>query len=1162
MPSLEIRLVGGAAALLIALAGLAGPISGSDEAAGDSDRSAAGDASARPAPWQRTLSPQDSRRVEVLQQQVAQSRLQGKFDEAHKAAGKVLSVRSAALGDDHWLTGNSRREVALLRQIVDLPAAAQADLVRAARLLGEAERLHAQRRYKDAAERVREVIQLRAARLGRDHLEVALAQFSLATCLRDAGAFDKAERVYAAVLQTRRRHLGTEHPDTATAEMALAGNLAEQGKLAQAEPLFRRAYAVYRQVLGDDHPQTAVGGNNLALNLASQGHYDQAEPLLREMLAVMRRKFGEEHDATATLYNNLAGNLARQGKYAEAESAARAALQIFLRLHGTHHLNTTAAISALASILSGRGEYARAEPLLRRSLEINRQLLPQGHPLLAGEMALLAYHLHYQGKYAQADSLLREAVALSRQRLGPGHPLTIVRTNSLAVNLTAQRRYAEARPLLQRSLEQIRDSLGEDHPSTAMAYNNLGYHLSSQGDYAAAEAPFRAALEIWQRRLGTAHPLTVSGRGNLAVTLDQLGRFAEGEDLWRGILENRRGMFGEHHPLTAMAYRNLGRCLVWQERDEEAERLLISAAEGFEAARSAVSFDGLGRAEYAATGSPLEDLAALLARRNKPGQAWRRLEENLARGLWDDVSMRAGRRLSDEDRAKENSLVAKLRRLDEGISALSAATRPTEQQRQRLQQLSSEREATQASYSRLQRALAKTYGVAGGQLYDLEQIQASLAPDEALVAWLDVTPAASIPGGQPARWACVVRREGPPQWKRLPGTGPSGKWTPEDDELRLKLRAALLEPQDRSNPWQTLTAAARRQRLAPLQDLLDAREGMPAVKHLLVLPSRAMSGIPIEVMAPDRVVSYVPSGTMHAWLQSRPALEMKNSRELLALGDPQLEAATKESAKASRATPGQEIRNAPVAYPPLPASRVEVESIARLFRHHQCLLGPEASERRLQSLADAGELKNFSHLHFATHGELNLQAAMQSALILSRSGSEESIESLLKDQTVFDGRLTAQQVLQTWKLDADLVTLSACQSGLGKPTAGEGYLGFSQAMLLAGARSLVVSLWKVDDVATALLMERFYLNLLGQRRGLSKPMPKAAALDEAKRWLRALRVDEVESLLKRFPAKAGLGDVAVRGQVRTGRPVESTAKSRPFEHPFYWAAFILIGDNN
>ncbi len=133
------------------------------------------------------------------------------------------------------------------------------------------------------------------------------------------------------------------------------------------------------------------------------------------------------------------------------------------------------------------------------------------------------------------------------------------------------------------------------------------------------------------------------------------------------------------------------------------------------------------------------------------------------------------------------------------------------------------------------------------------------------------------------------------------------------------------------------------------------------------------------------------------------------------------------------------------------------------------------------------------------------------------------------------------------------MTLSACQTGLGQYQRGEGYLGFAQGLFLAGARSLVLSQWSVDDDATVLLMTRFYQNLLGRRaEGVSppvKPMPKAQALQEAKDWLRNLNAEEVKERVAQLP----------RGE-RTRPAVPKAPK--PFAHPYYWASFILIGDPN
>jgi CHAT domain-containing protein len=111
-------------------------------------------------------------------------------------------------------------------------------------------------------------------------------------------------------------------------------------------------------------------------------------------------------------------------------------------------------------------------------------------------------------------------------------------------------------------------------------------------------------------------------------------------------------------------------------------------------------------------------------------------------------------------------------------------------------------------------------------------------------------------------------------------------------------------------------------------------------------------------------------------------------------------------------------------------------------------------------------------------------------------------------------------------------------------------VGFTQALLLSGARSVCLSLWKVDDRATALLMERFYQNLLGQRPGLTEALPKAEALAEAKAWLRGLTAGEIDDEPGRL----------TRGPIGKKQPDRTPASIRRYEPPYYWAGFILIGD--
>jgi tetratricopeptide (TPR) repeat protein len=1111
------------------------------------------------------LTPDRQQRLDQMRIGLARAGFAGEIGEALRLARQAEVLHRRWQGPGHWHTVEARYVVERWERLARLSAADQRAAGRALRREAEAQHLRARHRYAEAEKAQREALALIRKTLGEDHPDTARSYNSLALTLSAQGRHAEAQPLFQRALDLRKNLLGEGGPDTALSYNNVGSCLANLGKHAEAQPLHQKALDLSRKLLGEDHPRTATYYSSLAANLNEQGRHAQAQPLYEQALALHRKLLGEGHSQTALSYNNLAANLNDQGRHAQALPLYQKALDLRKKLLGEDHPQTALSYSNLAYTLNAQGRHAEARPLFEKALALNRKLLGEEHHRTALSYSNLAMNLSSQGKYAQAHPLLEKALELRKKLLGEHHPSTAQSYHNLAVNLEGQGKHAQAQPLYEKALDLNRKILGEEHPHTALCCNNLAFNLKAQGKDAQAQPLFERALDLCKKRLGEEHPHTSLSYNALAINRHRQGKYREAIRAWE----------------AALLGHDAGR--------------LARASSGFDRA-----LFGAGRL------TPPQGLALVHARLEEPRRAWKHAEADLARALLDDRS---------EALAESATLLAEVSSLDRRLIPLLASASPSEDQKRLRQELTAKRRDL------LKRLATDLASRARERVWPLERIQKEMPADAALLLWVS---------GLEENWGCVLRAQGPPRWLRLPGSGPGGKWTPEEDRQPALLRAALADQGTSAPRRGELAEAVRRRLLAPLEGHLKAEGKLPAVRRLFVVPSGRMAGLPVEVLAPGWTVSYTPSGTLLA--QALAAHRPLSASAALALGDPTFAAAPPPEppghgllvarvlpggsaaraglrsgdlllhyAGAKLSTPadlaaalkkrpnaeavlwregkertvtldsplgvrldrrpaGEAVRawralQAPVlrgpGYRSLPGTRREVEALRRLLGEGcQVLLGSAASEQRLDALARSGGLKRFRVLHLATHGKVDLDTPSRSALVLARDGlpsADEQAERASKGLRPFTGELTVGTIRDEWKLDCDLVVLSACETALGRRTSGDGLLGFTQAFLSRGAHSVVLSLWQVDDEATALLMVRFYQNLLGKREGL-KPMPRAEALREAKEWLRNLSAKEVKLEVERLP----------RG--KADRPVPLRKEAKPFAHPYFWAAFVLVGD--
>lgn len=334
----------------------------------------------------------------------------------------------------------------------------------------------------------------------------------------------------------------------------------------------------------------------------------------------------------------------------------------------------------------------------------------------------------------------------------------------------------------------------------------------------------------------------------------------------------------------------------------------------------------------------------------------------------------------------------------------------------------------------------------------------------------------------------------------------------EIEELVSGFRSEIAQ---RPTPATLAASLARIRRTggALYERLLGADETARAARQLLVVPDGVLFYLPFGALprgprggylGGEAEVSYASSASVLAMLRARPpCAPAPGGRELLAFGDPEpiRGAGSTEAGAAGALVRG--LVESGVAFARLPSSRQEVLGLARLF-------GPGSSRvflgAQFQRSTVTREIATPSrYVHFATHAVVDDEVPERSGLIASGSPDQEGSGV---------GFLQAREIAEL-KIDAEMVTLSACQTGLGRLTEGEGIVGLARAFQVAGARSLLVSLWNVSDYSTSKFMSGFYGRL---RRGETK----ASALRAARRAM----LGEANPLLR---------------------------------HPYHWAGFVLTG---
>jgi CHAT domain-containing protein len=1001
-------------------------------------------------------------RAKFAEALAAQERLAGLYQKLYGPSTAALAVCLSAQAELQRLLGRAHQALPLHDRAIAMAQATQGKqhAYTASLMQAKATTWAALGEYPRAVAGFTEALEIMEIALGPEHMWVGQVANNLGLELVHVGELARAEQLFARALAIDQKTLGPTHPFVA-AVLANQGDVAlARGRLDDAEAKLRDAYTIAVQAYGQDHPEVIAIAEHFARMLRHSGRPRQALQLGSETLQAREKLHGADHPDLSGSLMLLAELALDRGDVNAGEKLAARAQRLVEKAYGPKHIAAVSVIDLLARIDAVVDNRPQLLARRRAALELHLASNGAGHPNTASAQTNLAEAL-LPGDVTEAVALMRLALATNVRIFGADHARTAKAHGNLGAALAGLDDLSEARRELSLALEMDRKLHGAESADLAADLYNLGMLHAKQGDLAAAEQQLRASLAMTERLMGAEAPEGLSAAWRLADVLELRGQFAEALKLRARV--------------TALRDAELPRLLWSGDEQRKVDFLRVLAQE------SAANLHHALRLQPGHRGAAELALQTVLRRHAR------------AVDVLTDTLELLRRRLNPADLPAVEALADSRSRL--AAFALRGPGQGDEQfWKSRVAELRTEVAGREQQLSQL----SAVYRDRPSEEATVAAVQAVLAPATALIEYAVWTPQSQFSHGRwherdlpPRLAACVLRHSGPPQWFDL------GELE-ELQDLVVAARRRLNQPEaDAAPALEQLSARI----LQPLRRSLEGvqRLRVAADGPLLLVPFAALPLEASQTVADQMVVSYVGSGRE---LLS-PALRPQPRQPPLVLAHADFGPQTKgHSERAAELTS--------LAVQPLPGTAAEAQELARLFPKAKVLTGAAALESALTSA------KGPQFLHIATHGYF-LSARMAPGLAAVKAPLVRSGLLLAgfnrhrpgKD----DGVLTALEAASLDLQGTQLAVLSACNTGVGELRAGDGVQGLRRALAMAGAQTVVMSLWSVDDRATQALMVEFY-------RQWQAGQDRAKALH--------------------------LAQAHVRAQER-------------WRHPFYWAGFVAAG---
>lgn len=963
------------------------------------------------------------------------------------------------------------------------------------------------------------------------------------------GKVSSAIESYSRALVLARQIFGPQHINVA-ALLKMIGDLhRKSGEYARAEPLFLEALQICEGLNETDLAREVL--SSLASGYVEQAKYPEALELQQRCLAMMVKRYGAESPQAAIISGNLAQVYKALGDEKEAERLYRRAIAIQERTpEQKGSLSVT--LMNLATILSNRGEYTLAEPTLRRSIELAEQVHGKSH----FEVALIRNNLGvlYQaiGQYPQAEAVHREVLKSVEAALGENHPSVARSLNNLGIVLEKQKRFEEAERCYRRALRIRQVALGEDHPDTVIGMETLSNFLVQQGAFEEAETLIRQGLAFRKQRFGNDHPEVASSLMGLGFLRVRQNRLDEALEFYQQSLSLRQRILDPTHPDIGYSHAAVAGVLAEQGKTKAAGESYLESRKALRRYIGSV-LPGLSEPEQLTFLKEVDERifhnAIGLALQSSDTDIHELTAEFVLNGKGVAQEALAQRALMAWDRSDPELtiVVNRMRAIRRRLASLmhvggredSAAVRES------VAALVKEEEKCSKEL------LAKSgRNAASSEWVELARIR-TFVPDDAVLVEI-----VRVSGFDFRKNELMPARDRYGAWL-IPSAGPDRVQFVDLGDVE-RIEAAVRKARESLNgSLETIRESGEQEAEAALRPDLEALSRLilqPLIEKLkdrqtiLLSPDSLLWLVPWSALPAGDVPYAIERFDIRYLVSGRDLvhseLAVSEERPIL-IADPNFDLEPKDVRAAAQRLYGARNPISPRpgevpsgtsrlgTAPRLPGTRAEAEAISPQVKSYAGLEPYVYTDEYALEAVFKG-LRRPRVLVVSTHGFFQgddaagppgnpaphdtarpavVNPLVRCGLLLTGCNKPE-----VGAADVDDGILTGIEIIETDLRGTDLVVLSACETGVGAIRNGEGVAGLRQAFQLAGARSVVATLWQIPDRETTRLMTSFFTRL-------AQSGAKSPALREAQ--------------------------LAI---IRSRRDRNAAA------HPFFWAAFTLTGD--